>query len=248
MSPRSKKINNGQPAIFVENISVAYGDRKVVDSVSFSVKAGKVAAIVGPNGSGKTSLLKAILGLAPSQGEATVLGEHLHDVRHRVGYVPQRFTFDRDFPITVEEFLHLARSRQCSTNRVMTVVKEVGLTPFVIHKKLGSLSGGQLQRVLIAQALLHDPTVLFLDEPMAGIDVAGENAIHEVIEHLKDEHGTTVLMVSHDIVAINCLADQVLCLNQKLLCDGPPKKVLTDESLYGLFGSKHLLRHTEHKH
>jgi len=164
MSPLSKTTNN-EPAIFVENLSVRYGEHAVVDSVSFSIESGKIAAIVGPNGSGKTTLMKAILGLVPSRGEIIVLGQHLHDVRSRVGYVPQRFTFDRDFPITVEEFLNLARSSKCASSRITTVVKEVGLTPLILHKHLGNLSGGQLQRILIAQAILHDPAILFLDEP-----------------------------------------------------------------------------------
>jgi len=246
MSPHLKTTNN-EPAIFVENLSVKYGEHAVVDNVSFSIEQGKIAAIVGPNGSGKTTLMKAILGLIPSRGEIIVLGQHLHDVRSRVGYVPQRFTFDRDFPITVEEFLNLARSSSCATSRITTVIKEVGLTPLVLHKQLGHLSGGQLQRILIAQAILHDPAILFLDEPATGIDVVGETAIHDVIEHLNKEHNTTVLMVSHDIAMISSLVDQVLCLNKKLLCSGPPKKALTQKSLSDLFGSHHSF-YEHHQH
>ncbi|MFH1089007.1 MAG: metal ABC transporter ATP-binding protein [Candidatus Uhrbacteria bacterium] len=246
MSPHLKTTNN-EPAIFVENLSVRYGEHAVVDGVSFSIEQGKIAAIVGPNGSGKTTLMKAILGLVPSRGEIIVLGQHLHDVRSRVGYVPQRFTFDRDFPITVEEFLNLARSSKCASSRITTVIKEVGLTPLILHKHLGNLSGGQLQRILIAQAILHDPAILFLDEPATGIDVVGETAIHDVIEHLNKEHGTTVLMVSHDIAMISTLVDQVLCLNKKLLCSGPPKKALTQKSLGDLFGSHHSF-YEHHQH
>ncbi|MFA6131535.1 MAG: metal ABC transporter ATP-binding protein [Patescibacteria group bacterium] len=249
MSPRSKKTNEPIPAIFVENLNVKYGDNVVVDDISFSVGQGTVAAIVGPNGSGKTTLMKAILGLAPFRGEALVLGQHFHEVRGRVGYVPQRFTFDRDFPITVEEFLHLALGTKCLPSRILTVIKEVGLTPLVLHKRLGTLSGGQLQRILIAQAILNDPAILFLDEPSTGIDVAGETAIHDVIEHLNKEHHTTILMVSHDIAMISCLVDQVLCLNKKLLCSGPPKKALTQKSLGELFGPHHsLYEHHQHHH
>jgi len=248
MSPLSKKTNNEIfPAIFTENITVRFGEHAAVDNVSFSIEQGEIAAIVGPNGSGKTTLMKAILGLVPSRGEVLVLGQHLHDVRVRVGYVPQRFTFDRDFPITVEEFLRLAKREQCSNSRITTVIKEVGLTPLALSKRLGNLSGGQLQRVLIAQAILNDPAVLFLDEPATGIDVVGETAIHDVIEHLNKEHGTTVLMVSHDIAMISTLVDKVLCLNKKLLCSGPPRKALTEKSLHDLFGSHHAL-YEHHQH
>ncbi|MFH1253317.1 MAG: metal ABC transporter ATP-binding protein [Candidatus Uhrbacteria bacterium] len=248
MSPLSKKINNeNQPAIFTEGVTVRFGEHAAVDNVSFSVERGEIAAIVGPNGSGKTTLMKAILGLVPSRGEILILGQHFHDVRHRVGYVPQRFTFDRDFPITVEEFLHLAKRNECSNSRIGTVIKEVGLTPLALRKRLGNLSGGQLQRVLIAQAILNDPAVLFLDEPATGIDVVGETAVHDVIEHLNKEHHTTVLMVSHDIAMISCLVDKVLCLNKKLLCSGPPKKALTQKSLGDLFGSHHSF-YEHHQH
>jgi zinc transport system ATP-binding protein len=249
MSPHSKITNESAVAVFAENLTVKYGEHAVVDNVSFSLNQGEVAAIVGPNGSGKTTLMKALLGLVPFSGEALILGEHFHEVRYRIGYVPQRFTFDRDFPITVEEFLALALGRRCSHSRVSTVIKEVGLTPLVLHKRLGNLSGGQLQRVLIAQAILNDPAILFLDEPSTGVDVAGETAVHDVIEHLNKEHHTTILIVSHDISMISCLADQVLCLNKKLLCFGPPKKALTQRSLEDLFGSHHLLyEHHQHRH
>lgn len=245
MPQRSKTINEMPPAVFAENITVRLDKHIIIENVSFAVEQGEVAAIIGPNGSGKTTLIKALLGLVPFQGEITVLGEHLHDVRNRVGYVPQRFAFDRDFPITVGEFLRLARA--CSSSHISSVVKEVGLTPLVLSKKLGILSGGQLQRVLIAQAILHDPAVLFLDEPSTGIDVAGEIAIHDVIEHLNKEHRTTVLMVSHDIHMVSCLVDKVLCLNKKLLCVGPPKMALTEKSLSGLFGPHHtLFEHHQH--
>ena len=249
MSLLSKKINNeNSPAIFTEDVSVFYGEHRVVENISFSIERGEIAAIVGPNGSGKTTLMKAVLGLVPSRGEILVLGQHLHDVRLRVGYVPQRFTFDRDFPITVEEFLHLAKRQQCSNSRINTIIKEVGLTPLVLRKRLGNLSGGQLQRVLIAQAIINDPAVLFLDEPSTGIDVVGETAIHDVIEHLNKEHGTTVLMVSHDISMISTLVDKVLCLNKKLLCSGPPRKSLTEKNLTDLFGSNHTLyEHHQHR-
>lgn len=249
MSPHSKTTNEDAPAIFAENLSVIYGEHAVVDDVSFSVEPGVVAAIVGPNGSGKTTLMKALLGLVPFRGEALILGRHFHEVRGRVGYVPQRFIFDRDFPITVEEFLRLALGAKCSSSRISTVIKEVGLTPLILRKRLGNLSGGQLQRTLIAQAILNDPTILFLDEPSTGIDVAGETAVHDVIEHLNKEHHTTILMVSHDIAMISCLVDQVLCLNKKLLCSGPPKKALTEKSLGELFGSHHTLyEHHQHHH
>jgi zinc transport system ATP-binding protein len=235
------------PALSVKDCSVNLGGASVLSGVTFDIAQGEIAAIIGPNGSGKTTLLKTVLGLIPpSGGEIRIFGKHLHAVRTLIGYVPQRFDFDRDFPITVGEFMDLARHQHCPPSRIAEKIREVGLPARTIDARLGSLSGGQLQRVLIAQAILNNPAMLFLDEPSSGIDIAGEATFYELIEHLNVEHDTTILLVSHDIAMVAGMVDNVICVNKKMLCYGPPQDALTMRKIDELFGPQRLYDHPKH--
>lgn len=240
-------VHASVPAIAVANCTVALGGTTVLNDVSFHVGQGEIAALIGPNGSGKTTLLKTILGLIPPQsGEIRVFGKHLHAVRNLIGYVPQRFDFDRVFPITVGEFMDLARHPHCPKSRIVEKLKEVGLPKRTIDANLGALSGGQMQRVLIAQAILNNPSMLLLDEPSSGIDIAGEATFYEIIEHLNKRHDTTILLVSHDIAMVAGMVDSVICVNKKLLCYGPPSSALTARQISELFGPGRLYDHPTH--
>lgn len=233
------------PAVTVADCVVAYGDNVVIEGVSFEIERGQIAALIGPNGSGKTTMMRAILELVPlRRGEIRLFGKKLREVRDKISYVPQRFDFDHDFPITVEEFLDLGR-RTAPRSRIAEKIAEVGLEPGILQTRLGHLSGGQLQRVLIAQAIMGDPEILFLDEPSSGVDIAGEATFYEIIEHLNREHGTTIVLVSHDIAVVSALVDQVICINKTLLCYGPPRKALTERKLSELFG--HGVGYFEHE-
>jgi zinc transport system ATP-binding protein len=252
MPTSSEKTSAEVPAISVRNCTVSYGDQVVVDDVTFDIRTGSIAALIGPNGSGKTTVLRAILGLIPLRsGEVTIMGKHLHSVRRLIGYAPQRFDFDRSFPITVREFMDLARRLHCQrhvpASRVLDKIKEVGLTREILGRHLGELSGGQLQRVLIAQAIINDPAILFLDEPSSGVDISGEATIYHLIEHLNRDHNTTVVMVSHDIGMISHVVDTVICVNRKLLCYGPPQTALTAHKLEEVFG-EHGHPYDHHRH
>ncbi len=242
------KTNN--IAIEVKNLSVAYEGTNVLDNISFTLEEGSLAAVIGPNGSGKTTLIKALLGLVPLEsGQVTILGQNIHEARSAIGYVPQQFVYDKSFPITVREFLNLSQHAHASAKRVDESIKEVGLTPMILHKRIGTLSGGQFQRVLIASAILHHPRILVLDEPATGIDVAGEQAFYDVIHHLHEEHGTTIILVSHDISMVMRRVDAVICVNKELLCVGPPQTALTKKTLSALFGEdRDIFEHTQHTH
>src|SRR3972149_4470399 len=161
-------------AISFKNLKVVLQGQVIIDDISFDVPERQIAAVIGPNGSGKSTLIKSILGLLPyHQGEVRLLGEPLRKVRSYIGYVPQRFTIDRTLPMTVSEFLLLAVVQPKDQVMIFQVLSEVGME----NKKdalLGNLSGGELQRVLIARALLRKPKLLFLDEPSSGIDIEGE--------------------------------------------------------------------------
>lgn len=246
MPKLSRKISN--PAISVNQLTVAFGENTVLNNVTLDIPRGDIVSIIGPNGSGKTTLIKTILGLIkPKKGEVEIFGETLRDVRHKIGYVPQKFAFDGNFPLTVSEFFSLPPVSQPSAKRLRTVMKDVGLKKFILSKELGSLSGGQLQRVLIAQAILHDPDLLILDEPSTGIDVVGEAAFYEILTHLNSEHNTTILLISHDVSMVSQRVHRVICLNKRLLCFGTPKQTLTKKNLEKLYNDARVFEHTHKK-
>jgi zinc transport system ATP-binding protein len=230
-------------AVVADHLWVSYdSDEPVLQDLSFSIPQGTIAAIIGPNGSGKTTLLKALLGLiAPQQGKVLVLGKTTEQARGDVAYVPQRFSFDKSFPITVLEFLQASHPR-CSKDKIVQYLNHLDIAE-TLAMKVGSLSGGQLQRVLIERAMLGDPKVLFLDEPAAGIDIGGEHTFYELIVHLHREHGSTVVMVSHELDVVANFADFVLCLKRKLVCTGRPEQVLTPATLRELYGKEATLYH-----
>jgi len=214
----------------------------ILQDVSFSIPRGSIAAIIGPNGSGKTTLLKVLLGfLIPQRGKVLVLGRTPQQARGEVAYVPQRFTFDKSFPITVMEFLQLSHPK-CSKEKIVQYLSHLNMGG-MLNMKLGTLSGGQLQRVLIERAMLGDPKVLFLDEPAAGIDIGGERTFYELVLHLHREHRSTVVMVSHELDVVANYANHVLCLNRKLLCQGRPEQALSPETLRELYGKEVALFH-----
>jgi ABC-type Mn2+/Zn2+ transport system ATPase subunit len=234
---------NQADAVQAEHLWVSYGsEQPVLEDLSFSIRQGQLAAIIGPNGSGKTTLLKVLLGfLSPRQGKILLLGKTPEQARGQVGYVPQRFSLDKSFPITVLEFLQASHPR-CPEDKIVQYLNHLNIAE-TLHMKLGSLSGGQLQRVLIERAMLGDPKLLFLDEPAAGIDIGGEQTFYELILHLHREHGSTVVMVSHELDVVANFADIVLCLKRKLVCTGRPEQVLTPETLKGLYGKEAALYH-----
>ena len=235
-----------QYAVQAEDLWLSFGSEEpVLQGVSFSVPQGSITAIIGPNGSGKTTLLKVLLGfLLPQKGKVWVLGKTPQQARGEVAYVPQRFTFDKTFPITVLEFLQLSHPR-CPGEKINEYLSHLGVGD-TLHTKLGSLSGGQLQRVLIERSMLGDPKVLFLDEPAAGIDIAGAQTFYELVLHLHQKHGSTVVMVSHELDVVANYADLVLCLNRRLVCQGKPRQVLTPDTLKELYGKEAGLYHHDH--
>lgn len=222
------------PIIDVQGVSVDYGAAPIIEKVSFRVEEGDIAILVGPNGSGKSTLLRAILGMIPFEGEVLVVGKKVRDSLGDIGYVPQYFEFDRTFPITVREFLMMFADDVRKATKALAEVDMLASE----NKLLGSLSGGQLQRVLIARAILSVPKLLILDEPTSSIDVEGVKSFIEIIKHMNTEHGVSVLIVSHEINLVYDIATRVVCLNKGIVCFGEPKEVLTPEALTDLYGSQ----------
>ncbi len=219
----------------VSNLTITIDDHVLLDKVSFNVEKGTSLAIIGPNGAGKTLLFKAILGLIDYQGEVKWLE------KVKIGYVPQKVFVGKEIPLTVEEFMHL---KEHSKKKIADSLKEVGKSQSILKTKLGSLSGGELQRVLIAFSLLGDPDILFFDEPTSGVDVAGEETVYALIHKLQKERGLTILFISHELEIVYKYATNVLCLNKEGICFGPPREAIDKESLEALYGEEvHFYKH-----
>jgi zinc transport system ATP-binding protein len=222
------------PILEVKDLTVRFAGVPALERVSFAVEKEAIIAVIGPNGSGKTTLLRAILGLVPHEGEVRLFGQPVRQVLGQAGYVPQRFAFDPTFPLTVDEFIHLT----CRTPEKLPAhgaLDEVGMGEFK-GKLIGELSGGQLQRVLLAHALLHRPRILFLDEATSGIDIEGQGDFYSTIRRLNREHGVTVMMVSHEISMVYQLTDRIICLNRDLVSHGETRNTLTADVLRRLYG------------
>jgi zinc transport system ATP-binding protein len=217
----------------VERLSVRFGDRPVLTDLSFRVQRGTSLAILGPNGAGKTVLFRALIGAISSSGRVRWAPGV------RLGYVPQKLDLERDVPITGVDFLHarttLARGSEMDIARVLDLV---GVSRDVAERPIGTLSGGQFQRLLVAFALIGDPDVLLLDEPTAGVDEAGQERLNELMRTLRRERGLTVLFISHEISVVFRYATEVLCLGRAgLACTGAPRTVLTPERLEQIYGT-----------
>lgn len=216
----------------VTNLSLAFGGRAVLQDVNFEVDAGDSLAIIGPNGAGKTVLLKSLMGLLPHSGEIR------WSATARLGYVPQKVAADWQLPLRVRDILGAKlRTLKLPSAELEAVNAQVGLAPEVLNATIGSLSGGQFQKALIAFALLGNPNVLLFDEPTASLDELTENRIYDLLHSLQREKGITVLLVSHDLSVVYHYATKVLCLSKGVTCMGRPQDVLTPERLEELYGA-----------
>jgi ABC-type Mn2+/Zn2+ transport system ATPase subunit len=228
------------PALEVKDLTVWFEGQEepAVEDVSFGLDEGQIAILIGPNGSGKSTVLRAILGLVPSTGEVRVFGMPAARAQRQIGYVPQRLAFDLTLPLTVEEAIRMpllgARGPDAG-DAVHHFAEALGIAG-LLDRPLGALSGGQLKRAMIARAMVTKPRLLLLDEPEAGIDVGGEQTLYELLDRLVSHHRLTALVCSHELDLVFRFADQVLCLNRRLQCTGPPADVLTADALARLYG------------
>ena len=213
----------------VDHLSVRYGASEVLHDVSLHVAPGEIVTIVGPNGSGKTTLLRAIVGAAPAAaGRITTAPNAV------IGYVPQRLHIDPTLPITVERFLRLPGG---ATHADISVALTRAGVETLARRQMSELSGGQLQRVLLARALVAKPDLLLLDEPTAGLDQPGSAAFYALIDEVRCESGCAVLMISHELHVVMAASDRVICLNGHVCCHGTPEHVSSAPEYRALFGT-----------
>ena len=235
------------PALEVSGVTVRFEGQALpaVEDISFTLEEGQIAILIGPNASGKSTLLRAILGLVPHQGEIRVLGRPVGEAYREIGYVPQRLTFDLSLPLTTREaiLMPLLRLRGAEAEQAFRdAVEPMGLDA-ALDRPLGTLSGGQLKRALIARAMITRPRLLLLDEPEAGVDVAGEQTLYQLLDALVVGRRLTALICSHELDVVFRYAHQVLCINRRLMCSGPPGEILTPETLGRLYGPATALYH-----
>jgi ABC-type Mn2+/Zn2+ transport system ATPase subunit len=241
----------------VRDIHVRIQTNPVLRGVTLQIPKGESVALIGPNGSGKTTLLRCLLGLQKiDRGEILLFGErNLHKSMPRVGYVPQRLSLERSFILSVREFLALRlrqtqqwfwKSHRVIDRAIGTTFEEIGIQG-ILDRPIARLSGGQLQRVLIAFSLLGNPELLLLDEPTAGVDTPGEETFYELISHVQSRHGLTVVLVSHDLSMVYRYASWIYALNGVICCEGTPEQVMNAESLRHAYGI-HVSPYGHHHH
>lgn len=209
-------------------LSVRFGSHLVLDNVDMSVGQGEIVTIVGPNGSGKSTLLKTLIGAI-----SPVSGQIIRDTELKIGYVPQRLHIEETLPMTVDRFLNLPLRR--SKEDIEHALKQAGVSGLE-KQQVMSLSGGQLQRVLLARALLENPSLLLLDEATQGLDRRGIVDFYKQIDEIRKETGCAVIMVSHDLHIVMQRTDRVICLNGYVCCEGVPEKVSESREYKTLFG------------
>lgn len=240
LNPLPASSGESCPALVVHALSAGYpGARSAIDGISFTVQPGERVAVLGPNGAGKSTLFKAIVGLIPHHsGYVSMYGEECATSHQHIGYVPQQEAIDWRFPVTVGDVVMMGRARQIGWLRwprrpdweaVDALLDRVGMLAFK-HRQIGQLSGGQRRRVFIARALAQQTSVLLLDEPLSGVDMAAGEEIMAVLEMLHAE-GVTIILATHDMGMASTRFDRLLLVNRRVIAYGPAHEVLTAEAL-----------------
>jgi manganese/zinc/iron transport system ATP- binding protein len=239
-------MKHSEAPLTIQNMTVAYHKKPVLEQVSLTIPEGKLIGIIGPNGAGKSTLIKAALGLIPSlSGEVKIYGKPYKEQRKLVGYVPQRESVDWDFPtnaldvVTMGRYGHLGWFRRPGNKEkqiAMSCLEKVGMADFA-ERQISQLSGGQQQRIFLARALAQDASLYFMDEPFVGVDAATEKAIITLLGELKKQ-GKTVLVVHHDLSTVQEYFDWVILLNVGIIDIGPTSEVFTKDKLQQTYGGK----------
>ncbi|TPW15862.1 MAG: hypothetical protein FD130_1139 [Halothiobacillaceae bacterium] len=232
--------NSSEILLEAHAISLALQGKLILDRVDLTVRRDEIVTLIGPNGAGKSTLVRVVLGLIKQDRGSVEIAPNI-----RIGYMPQRLTIDPILPLTVHRFLTLAS--RGTEEKLIAVLNETGTT-HLLNSAMQTLSGGETQRVLLARAMLRDPDLLILDEPVQGVDITGQEELYHLIGNIRSRHRCGILMISHDLHLVMRATDQVLCLNRHVCCSGHPDSVRLDPNYLALFGRLPLLLPYSHNH
>jgi len=222
----------------VSNLNITLDGRQVLKNLSFSLERKQTLAVIGPNGSGKTVLLKSLLGLIPYSGEITWASDA------RIGYVPQKIDADIHLPMTANNLIHAkADIQKIKGPEISNILSRLKISPTILNTPIGHLSGGQFQKALVAFAMVGRPNVILFDEPTASLDQLAEEHVYDLMHELQTKDGISIILVSHELSVVYRYADQVLCLNREGVCFGPPEEALSPEVIHKLYSPDHALHH-----
>ena len=228
----------------IDNLSVKFSGSIILDKVNLHVNCGEVIGVVGPNGAGKTTLLRTILGEIPYQGRIAFQIDGSVAKKPKIGYVPQKLQFDLGSPINVTDLVASAISHKpiwAGVSKDLSERVKGVLSLFsaehLLKRRIGELSGGELQRVLLAIAMTPEPELLLLDEPASGVDVKGLSLFYRIVDDLRKQYDIAVILVTHDLAGVSSYVDRLILLNRSVIAEGEPKEVLSDEKLVKAFGA-----------
>ena len=233
----------------IKNLTVQYPDVKALDDVSFTVNQGDFLGIIGPNGAGKSTLFDVMLNLNTKyQGTLKFFGEDIKKSKkylEEIGYVPQKPIFEKNFPATVNDVVRMGLRKESDENKIDKILQQLWIHE-LSNRRIGELSGGQLQRVFIAKALVNSPKILILDEPVTGIDQQSIELFYSILRELNSKQKITIIWSSHDLDAVNKLANHVACLNRTLFFHGMSEKFFSDDKLVKQYSEASMQEHMHH--
>ena len=228
---KTKGRNVSDILLQATGLSVSHHSRPAIENVSLILNKGEITTLIGPNGAGKSTLVKTLLGLQKTHSGSIIKKNQL-----LIGYMPQKINIDPTFPLTVKRFWQLGQGKNSINNQQYQDLLNRCRVTHLQNQPMQSLSGGEVQRVMLMRALMNNPELLILDEPVQGVDISGQIQMYQLIDELRGSLGCGILMVSHDLHLVAAATDQVICLNNHVCCSGSPAQVSQDPAIIELFG------------